>query len=86
MPHYLRIPRLCYTYYGHTYLEQHGFALARVSTGKLVETGTQMRAYIKAFPSDGYWGQVDMWFARDAALLRRASPLMRARKSYFDFL
>lgn len=57
-----------------------------MSTGKLVETGTQMRAYIKAFPSDGYWGQVDMWFARDAALLRRASPLMRARKSFFNFL
>ena len=67
-------------------LERHGFPVARVSTGRLIETGAQMRAYILAFPRDGYWGQVDMWFARDAALLRRASPLMRARKSFFAFL
>ena len=67
-------------------LEQHGFTMARVSTARLIESGAQMRAYIKAFPKDGYWGQVDMWFARDASLLKRASPLMRARKSFFSFL
>ena len=57
-----------------------------MSTGKLIEGGAQMRAYIHAFPSDGYWGQVDMWFSRDASLLRRAAPLIRARKSHFSYL
>ena len=67
-------------------LEVHGFPLARVSTGRLLESGEQVRSYIQNAPRDGYWGQVDIWFARDAALLRRASPLMRARKSFFSGL
>ena len=41
-----------------------------------------MRQYIASFPNDGYWGQVDMWFSRDASLLRRAAPPLRARKSH----
>ena len=37
-----------------------------------------MYDYLMGFPNNGYWGQVDIWFSKDAQRMRRAEKYLRA--------
>ena len=61
----------------------YGFEAALASTGVAMRTPAQLRALLLSSPENGYWGQADVWFARDVRRLEAARgallPPRRAR-------
>ena len=56
-------------------LHRHRFVLAYASSpgapGEWISDPEAMRLYTGAVMPSHYWGQADLWFGRDAALMRR---------------
>ena len=57
-----------------------GFALALASNGKLFAREERLHEFLLRMGSNGYWDQLDMWFARNGTTVRRARRLICLRR------
>ena len=49
-----------------------GFTAVLTSEARMFTSAARLREYLMRMGNNGYWNQVDMWFTRDAATLRRS--------------
>ena len=70
-----------------------GFTAALTSSGKYFASAERFHEFIVRMGGNGYWNQVDVWFTRDADVMRASRrPIClqqqsteRARKSCYAF-
>ena len=57
-----------------------GFQAALTSTGRQFTSAEQLGPFLRKMGNNGYWNQVDVWFARDGETLTRSRLLMCLRQ------